>query len=286
MTKYNLIEDTYGDNWAKTSADKYLDSSFCTIEYANEKKLQQDHPCLIQLIRDKYLLQPASKELPYVLNHPETIDPSNGQANDIREILKNKTKGFFAESGGFNGEFLSNTFFMERYLDWNGLLIEADQKSFSKLLSRNRKAFSLPNCISTKPYPIKVLFNGPNNAGGLIVETLEANNNTSKSRDEDNNDSVYTVQCFPFYSILLAVGRTDVDYFGLDVEGSEYKILETIPWHKVNIKTMTVEWNHIPEGEPALTRLMESNNYKKFRMISLNYSREVIYVHESVVVRK
>ncbi len=60
------------------------------IEYANEKKLQQDHPCLIQLIRDKYLLQPASKELPYVLDHPETIDPSNGQANDIREILKNK----------------------------------------------------------------------------------------------------------------------------------------------------------------------------------------------------
>jgi hypothetical protein len=46
---------------------------------------------------------------------------------------------------------------------------------------------------------------------------------------------------------------------------------------------MTVEWNHIPEGEPALTRLMESNNYKKFRMISLNYSREVIYVHEFVV---
>ncbi len=59
-------------------------------EYVNEKKLQQDHPCLIQLIRDKYLLQPASKELPYVLDHPETIDPSNGQANDIREILKNK----------------------------------------------------------------------------------------------------------------------------------------------------------------------------------------------------
>ncbi len=31
MTKYNLMEDTYGDNWAKTPADKYLDSSFCTI---------------------------------------------------------------------------------------------------------------------------------------------------------------------------------------------------------------------------------------------------------------
>ncbi|XP_046640295.1 protein Star-like, partial [Daphnia pulicaria] len=195
-----------------------------------------------------------------------------------------QTKGFFVESGGFDGEFLSNTFFMERYLDWNGLLIEADQKMFSKLHSRNRKAFSLPNCISTQPYPIKVLFKGSNNAVGFIVEILEANNNTSKSSKD--NESVYIVQCFPFYSILLAVGRNDVDYFGLDVEGSEYKILETIPWHKVNIKTLTVEWNHIPEGEPALTRLMESKNYKKFRMISLDYSWEVIYVHESVVFRK
>jgi hypothetical protein len=36
--------------------------------------------------------------------------------------------------------------------------------------------------------------------------------------------------------MLVAVGRTRVDYFSLDVEGSEYKILATIPWHKVDIK--------------------------------------------------
>ena len=45
---------------------------------------------------------------------------------------------------------------------------------------------------------------------------------------------------------------------------------------------MTVEWNHIPEGEPALTRLMESNNFKKSHMISLYYSLEVVYVHQSL----
>ncbi len=49
-------------------------------------------------------------------------------------------------------------------------------------------------------------------------------------------DDIYKVQCFPLYSILLAVDRTEIDYFGLDVEGSEYKILKTIPWHKVEIK--------------------------------------------------
>lgn len=52
-------------------------------------------------------------------------------------------------------------------------------------------------------------------------------------------DSVI-VQCFPFYSVLLAVGRTEIDFFSLDVEGHELKILETIPWHKVNIKVYYV----------------------------------------------
>ena len=68
---------------------------------------------------------------------------------------------------------------------------------------------------------------------------MQATNATSNNQQNPmTKESVYAVQCFPFYSILLAVGRTDVDYFGLDVEGAEYKILETIPWHKVNIKVI------------------------------------------------
>lgn len=49
-----------------------------------------------------------------------------------------------------------------------------------------------------------------------------------------------TVQCFPFYSILLAVGQTQVDFFSLDVEGHELAILKTIPFHKVDIKVIRI----------------------------------------------
>jgi hypothetical protein len=58
-----------------------------------------------------------------------------------------------------------------------------------------------------------------------------------------DTEDVYKVQCFPLYSILLAVGRTHIDYFGLDVEGSEYKILKTIPWHKINIKVIYITYH-------------------------------------------
>jgi hypothetical protein len=48
--------------------------------------------------------------------------------------------------------------------------------------------------------------------------------------------AIVIVQCFPFYSVLLAIGRTQIDYFSLDIEGHELKVLKTIPWHKVDIK--------------------------------------------------
>ncbi len=59
-------------------------------EYANTHQLQQDHPCVIRLIKNYYLNQPAPKSLPYNLDHLEVIDPSDGQSQAILKILQNK----------------------------------------------------------------------------------------------------------------------------------------------------------------------------------------------------
>ncbi len=75
------------------------------------------------------------------------------------------------------------------------------------------------------------------------MSTMQKIPTYSNNQDKAYNEVIYTVQCFPLYSILLAIGRTKVDFFGLDVEGSEYKILKTIPWHKVDIKVRF--FNHI-----------------------------------------
>ena len=44
------------------------------------------------------------------------------------------------------------------------------------------------------------------------------------------------VPCFPLRSFMLALNRTTIDYFSLDIEGTEYKVLELLPWHHINIK--------------------------------------------------
>ena len=71
-------------------------------------------------------------------------------------FVRFQTNGFFIECGGYDGEFLSNTLYMERWLGWSGLLIEADKKAFGRLISRNRKAYTSPVCLSTKLYPRQV----------------------------------------------------------------------------------------------------------------------------------
>ncbi len=49
------------------------------------------------------------------------------------------------------------------------------------------------------------------------------------------------VQCMPLFSLLTAINVTTVDYFSLDVEGSELKVLKTIPFDKVFIRVSCIE---------------------------------------------
>ena len=73
-----------------------------------------------------------------------------------------------------------------------------------------------------------------------IIETDEVGRNiydhTSDKPFGITEMKTIKIQCFPFYSVLLALNRTTVDYFSLDIEGHEKRILETIPWNKVDIK--------------------------------------------------
>jgi hypothetical protein len=70
-----------------------------------------------------------------------------------------QTEGFFVECGAADGEQVSNTLYMERYLGWGGILIEADTKFYERLMTRKRKALALHACLSLEPFPTKVIYN-------------------------------------------------------------------------------------------------------------------------------
>jgi hypothetical protein len=58
-------------------------------EYANAHKLQQDHPCLLDIIRRQHLNKPSPSDVPLFLDYPNVKDPSAGQVTAVLRLLRN-----------------------------------------------------------------------------------------------------------------------------------------------------------------------------------------------------
>ena len=61
---------------------------FLTTDVINSVYMEQDDPCVLNIIRQKFLHPPSTLALQ--LEHPETENPSMGQAQSVMNILKNK----------------------------------------------------------------------------------------------------------------------------------------------------------------------------------------------------
>ena len=83
---------------------------------------------------------------------------------------QSKTNGFFIEAGAFDGVTLSNSLFFELHRGWSGLLVEAHPDNYQSLLDKNRKVWSLGNCIAMSSKPEVVVFDAATIFGGIIQE--------------------------------------------------------------------------------------------------------------------
>ena len=80
------------------------------------------------------------------------------------------------------------------------------------------------------------------------------------------------------YSILLALNQTRVDYFSLDVEGAEEGVLNSIPWDKVDIRTMSIEYDKWPGGKKSLIAYMVKKGYKAVKEIKSTAAADIIFM--------
>ena len=71
------------------------------------------------------------------------------------------------------------------------------------------------------------------------------------NKEELEQGLSYNLQCFPLYSLLMALGNPTVNYFSLDIEGAEFLVLQSIPWDKVDIEVMGIELEHAGKVFPG-----------------------------------
>ena len=91
----------------------------------------------------------------------------------------------------------------------------------------------------------------------------------------DKSDT-YKVQCFPLYSLILAVGNPKIDFLSLNIEGSEVDVLRSLPWEEVDIEMVMVEMVH--SNKTAMHHIMTEAGYREYRKTGV----DTIYVKPSM----
>ncbi|ELU16779.1 hypothetical protein CAPTEDRAFT_205242 [Capitella teleta] len=214
---------------------------------------------LLQFVRNQ-IVAPSTEPLHLFESH-ELDQSQAGQSKRVDEILNGRMDGFYVECGAAQGEGRSNTLYFERVRDWGGLLIEADPKAFTGLLMRNRHAYTTNVCLSPANHTKVMKFNVAGEGGGLVDTSRLGPGEMLSS----GKGYVSQIQCFPIYSILLALNVKHIDYFSLDVEGAEVAILETFPWGAVTVDVWTVEYRTFNDSH--LSREMTTDRYNQIKAV-------------------
>ena len=81
---------------------------------------------------------------------------------------------------------------------------------------------------------------------------------------------------------MLALNRTTIDFFSLDVEGAELQILQTIDFNKINIRTLTVEFNKIDQGKDVLKTLLTRQGFKYYKTVIYRrpYANDLFFIRK------
>lgn len=186
------------------------------------------------------------------LNDPTTNSPQYysqvGQDKFLYEnFFTNKRGGIFVDIGAYDGIFFSNTYFFEKYLNWDGLCIEPNPEIF-KQLKINRKCRSIEGCICVNSGLVPFLkINGrPEMLSGIIslydprhLERIER-----EVKLYGGSTEIIFAKCYSLTQLLLDNHLTKVDYLSLDTEGGELEILKSIDFNIIDIDVISVENNY------------------------------------------
>lgn len=90
--------------------------------------------------------------------------------------------------------------------------------------------------------------------------------------------------------MMLAMHRTKIDYFSLDVEGFEMPILRSIPFDKLDISVLSVEYVHgekeTEDSEDDYVNFMASQGYKVHSKINVTIEEIRLYANDYVFIKE
>ena len=184
-----------------------------------------------------------------------------------------ESKGFFVDVGAYDGRLGSNSFFFEKFLNWQGIAFEPSKKQFSKL-NQNRNCICKNEALGSVNTKIEfcevvsglTMMSGLKNAA--FEKKLELINNNTESQI-----NTYELEVLSF---KMGVGNNNmIDYLSIDIEGGEEDLIKSIDYNFYDIKVISIENNY--PSEINYNKYLSSKGFMFFNC----YGHDEIYYNKN-----
>jgi hypothetical protein len=268
---FDEIKNSINEFMNATPEQKLIDPNILikTLKFMI-KDVNPDDPELVEFVKT-LIKMPSDKKLNLSTSFINHDYSQMKQSINVDKLLDNLENGFFIEAGAFDGEAFSNTLYFEIKRNWTGLLIEPIPSVFKDLLSKNRNVFSINACIGDKK-PSLQLFNVLHVLSGRFDKMSVDHKKRILKEGLVNGKSVNSIAlipCFPIETILRALGQKKIDYFSLDVEGSELNIIKSLNYQEIDITAITLETSENIIDAAEITEHLSKN---KFELMKRDYN--------------
>lgn len=213
------------------------------------------HQTLQELARDHTklkLLQALPIDLSQRITYSDILNSTSQLGADLLALaLTGKSRGVFVEFGACDGKTLSNSYLLEKYHGWQGVLSEPSTV-WHEQLYKNRKCKIETKCVGERSGE-QVRFSE--------VERPEFSGLSSLSSNKDEKSDVIKISLVETISLneLLknSISHKFINYLSVDTEGGEYKILSSLNWNTWSFDFVSVEHNYSDEERHLETLFIE-----------------------------
>ena len=203
-----------------------------------------------------------------------------GQDEFVVSVLKEKRNGYFVDIGAYDGITISNTYYLEKELDWKGLCVEANPHTYNMMTEcRNTECIN----IAVAPYEkeVEILLNGWSSA---INDSFTSSEILKQNFESVKVNAITINELFERYNV-----PSEFDYLTIDIEGGELEILSQLDFSRWRFKVLTYEHNsHLVDHEnyPDLVKRreqMEEILYKNGYSLYKNYEGDGFFISSDLI---
>ncbi len=199
----------------------------------------------------------------------------------IEEVFNYLNGGYFVDLAAGDGEFISNTYTLEKDYNWTGICIEPNSNSF-EILKQNRNCICDNNVIMEDGFELDfVEYQKITTYEHLLSTVLGTSNNNTPI------EKIVKKTAISLNTLLDNYNAPDViHYVSLDIEGSEIYVLQDfLPTNKRKILSWSIEINPGEQHEQDIINWMKKYNYSIVSKDGINgrLGHDYLFIYNELV---